>query len=128
MTITVAEYLGQHSAGHESELTDEIRANAAVIVDRANQLLDAFAEDRGLRSGWRPAGVNGAVGGASKSKHMTGQAIDINDNDGSLDAFCKDNPALLESIGLWLEIDTATPTWTHCQSVPPKSGRRFFIP
>lgn len=128
MTISVDDYINQHLVGHEPELTDDIQANAAIICDRANQLLSEFGQDRGLRSGWRPAAINNGAGGAPHSKHMTGQAVDIDDNDGSLDEWCKDNVPVLERIGLWLEIDTATPTWTHVQCVPPGSGHRFFIP
>lgn len=126
--IRVDDYLGQHSAGHVDELTDDILANAQIICDRANQLLDAFGVDRAIRSGWRPAAVNSVVGGATHSRHMTGQAIDVDDRDGSLDEWCKTHVSTLEDIGLWLEIDTATPTWTHLQCVPPRSGNRFFQP
>ena len=126
--ITVDEYIGQHLAGHEQELTDEIRANAEILCGRANQLIAAFGEDRGLRSGWRPAAVNHAAGGAMRSRHMTGQAIDVEDDDGLLDAFCRQNIGLLEQLELWLEDGAATPSWAHIQCVPPRSGRRFFMP
>ena len=126
--ITVAEYIGQHLQGHEAELTEDIQTNAAIVCGRANQLLLEFGEDRSLRSGWRPAAINNKVGGAPRSKLMTGHAVDIADPDGTLDAWCKDNPEVLERLGLWLEIDTATPTWTHVQCVPPRSGNRFFYP
>lgn len=125
--ITVTQYLGQHLKGHEMELTEDIKTNAAIICDKANQLIAEFGEDRGLRSGWRPAAVNHAAGGSMRSRHMTGQAVDIEDNDGLLDAFCKQNIGLLEQLELWLE-DGATPTWCHVQCLPPRSGRRFFIP
>ena len=126
--ITVDEYIGQHIAGHEEELTDEIRANAEILCGRANQLIAAFGEDRGLRSGWRPAAINKSAGGATRSRHMTGQAIDVEDDDGLLDAFCRQNIILLEQLELWLEDGAATPTWCHVQCVPPRSRRRFFIP
>ena len=126
--ITVDEYIGQHLAGHESELTDEIRANAEILCWRANQLIAAFGEDRELRSGWRPSSVNHRVGGAMRSRHMTGHAVDIEDDDGLLDAFCRQNIGLLEQLELWLEDGAATPTWCHVQCVPPRSGRRFFMP
>ena len=126
--ITVDEYLGQHLAGHEQELTDEIRANAVIICGRANQLIKSFGEDRSLRSGWRPTAVNHGAGGALHSRHMSGQAVDIEDVDGRLDAFCRDNIGLLEQVGLWLEDGVATPSWCHIQCVPPRSGHRFFIP
>jgi len=126
--ITVDQYLGQHLQGHETELTEDIKTNAAIICGRANQLIAEFGEDRKLRSGWRPAAVNHSAGGAKLSKHMLGQAVDIEDNDGRLDAFCKQNIGLLEQLELWLEDGTATPTWCHVQCLPPRSGRRFFIP
>jgi len=126
--ITVDEYIGQHLAGHEQELTDEIRANAEILCGRANQLIAEFGEDRGLRSGWRPATINKSAGGATRSKHMLGQAVDIEDKDGRLDEFCKQNIGLLEQLELWLEAPKYTESWAHIQCVPPRSGRRFFIP
>ena len=126
--ITVTQYLGQHLKGHEMELTEDIKTNAAIICEKANQLMAAFGEDRGLRSGWRPAAVNHAAGGAMRSRHMTGQAIDVEDDDGRLDAFCEQNIGLLEQLELWLEDGAATPTWCHLQCVATRSGRRFFIP
>ena len=126
--ITVAQYLGQHLKGHEMELTEDIKTNAAIICEKANHLLDSFGKDRGLRSGWRPTAINSSVCGAPHSKHMTGQAIDIEDNDGALDEFCQKNVPLLESLGLWLEDDAATFGWCHIQCIPPRSGHRFFIP
>lgn len=126
--IPVDKYLGQHLAGHEQELTEDIQTNATIICNRANQLIAAFGEDRELRSGWRPPAVNHNTGGALHSRHMTGHAVDIEDNDGRLDAFCRDNIGLLEQLGLWLEDEVATPTWCHVQCVPPRSGHRFFIP
>jgi len=126
--ITVDQYLGQHLQGHEMELTEDIKANAAIICGRANQLIAAFGVDRELRSGWRPAAVNHSAGGAMRSKHMLGQAVDIEDNDGRLDKFCKQNIGLLEQLELWLEDGASTPSWCHIQCIPPRSGNRFFIP
>jgi len=126
--ITVAQYLSQHLQGHEMELTEDIKTNAAIICEKANQLMSAFGEDRGLRSGWRPATINKSAGGATRSKHMLGQAVDIEDKDGRLDEFCKQNIGLLEQLELWLEAPEYTESWAHIQCVPPRSGRRFFIP
>jgi hypothetical protein len=123
-------YFGQHEAeAAPGELTDEIRANGAITVDRANQLLTASAFDFGQRSGWRPAATNAVIPNAAvKSKHMTGQAVDIVDDEGELDQWCLDNPETLEQIGLWQEHPSATKGWCHVQIVPPKSGRRVFYP
>ena len=127
--LTVEQYLTQHP-GHEAELTDELRANAQLTVDKANQLLASFGEERGLRSGWRPQSVNDAIPTAAKqSKHITCEAIDIDDDDQRLQQWCSaDKGANLIPLGLYMEHFLATPDWTHVQIVPPGSGMRVFFP
>ena len=99
------------------------------MIDKANQLLERFGETRKVNSGWRPASINKAtVGAAPKSKHMECLAIDLEDKDGSLDAWCLENLEVLQEIGLWLESPDATPNWCHIQIVPPRSGNRVFKP
>ena len=127
--LTIDEYLSQHGAGHEAELTDELRANAQVTVDKGNQLLAAFGDDRGQRSGWRPQSVNDATPNAARhSRHITCEAIDINDEDRKLQEWCMDNQAKLVEFGLWMEHPIATPDWLHVQTVAPPSGKRAFFP
>lgn len=127
--ITVEAYLSQHT-GHEAELTDELRANAQVTVDKANQLLTAFGEARGLRSGWRPQAVNNATPHAAHhSAHITCQAIDLDDEDKRLQEWCAaDKGANLVPFGLYMEHPIATPSWTHIQIIPPGTGLRVFYP
>jgi len=140
--ISVDLYLGQHAKeAAEGELTNDIRANAAVLVQRVNRLLEAFLADtslpRVLRSGWRPSGFNasfqhtdasGAMvrGGAQHSKHMTGEGVDLADNDGKLDEWLSDER--LVQFDLYREHPDATPSWCHLQMVAPGSGRRTFRP
>lgn len=136
--ITAQEYLAQHEKeAAPGELTDEIRANAERVCEAANAIEIASGITCKLRSGWRPAGFNasfahhdasGALvrGGALKSKHMTGEGIDIADNDGAIDAWLTDER--LEQLGLYREHPDSTPNWCHVQIVPPRSGRRTFIP
>lgn len=127
--LTVEQYLSQHGAGHEAELTDELRANAQVTVDKANQLLAAFGEERGQRSGWRPQSVNDAMPNAAHASfHITCQAIDLDDDDRRLQNWCVENLPTIASIGLWMENKIATPSWTHVQIVPPHSGQRVYFP
>ena len=127
--ISIADYFMGREVKYGHELTDDLRWNASSTVDRVNQLLEAFGEDREITSGWRPAEINGnVIGAAKKSKHMTCQACDISDPNGTLDAWCMDNLEALERIGLWLEHPDSTPVWTHVQIVPPGSGRRVFRP
>lgn len=119
---------------HAAELTQEIRDNAAVTVQRINALLDKYAEattdqmERKWTSGWRPAAVNASTPGAAKrSKHMTAQAGDVSDDE-SLDTWCMTNQgkAALMLCKLWMEHPSNTPGWTHFQTVPPKSGSLIF--
>jgi hypothetical protein len=35
---------------------------------------------------------------------------------------------MLEEAGLFMESPSKTPRWVHFQTVPPKSGKRIFIP
>lgn len=127
--ITVDEYLSQHGKGHENELTQESRESAALTVAKANQLLEEFGQARGLRSGWRPATVNAATpNSAQSSRHITCQAIDIDDDDRQLQDWCLENLPILERLELWMEHPIATPSWVHVQIVPPGSGKRAFFP
>lgn len=127
--ITLADYWMGRDRTHAADLTAAIRASAEVTVERINRLLAAAKVSGKVSSGWRPPAINAGVKGAAKrSKHMTGQASDLADPKGDLGRWCLDNVAELERIGLWLEHPSATPTWCHLQTVPPKSGRRVFHP
>ena len=132
--ILVEDYLRQHGKGHEDELTDTMRLDAALICDKANMLLEEFGENRGLRSGWRPKSVNDKVPGAARSsKHIICQAVDIADDDGRLKEFVfkteeEGGYPVLEQHNLWAEYGSATPTWLHIQIVAPGSGKRVFFP
>jgi hypothetical protein len=133
--ITLEDYWMGRDKQFAHLLTDELRANAKDIVERANKLL-YFARSSGVlevdlpvNSGWRPPAVNNKVAGASKtSLHMSCKAIDLNDPYGEIDKFCFNNQKILADLGLWLEHPDATPRWCHVQSVPPRSGNRVFKP
>lgn len=108
----------------------EALANAAVTVSRTNELklLYGIKEDV-VASGWRPAEVNNATCNAAKtSTHITGQALDTKDPQRKFAKWCLANLQELEEIGLWMEDPRWTPTWVHLQTVPPKSGKRVYIP
>lgn len=120
----------------------DIRANGMRTVLLANELLDAAAKadvhpstsTSGfgvINSGWRPPAVNAATKGAARgSKHLTGQAIDIDDDGGALDNWLltEDGQAALARLGLWMEHPAATKGWCHVQTIPPASGNRCFYP
>jgi hypothetical protein len=133
--ITLADYCMGHDEEFADEWTPRIRDNAALTIERVNYLLEAYSKSTGdqrprrVNSGWRPIAINMRVrGSAMRSKHISGQACDMSDVHGGLDAWCVSPAGLveLERIGLWLEHPDDTPTWTHFQTVPPDSKRRVF--
>ncbi len=139
--ISVEQYFGQHGAGHEGEITAQMRADAAELVRRWNLLLEAAAKDgshpgvdgitkRALASGWRPAGFNAITANAAKhSMHVTAQACDIRDNpERTLARWCLLNEEFVAEVGLWFERPMWCPSWVHGQIVSPHSGRRFYVP
>jgi hypothetical protein len=122
---------------YAAALTPEIQKNAADLLTRVNFLMAVFytsnqnAHSRRVNSGWRPPALNAKVpGAAATSRHMTGEAIDIGDDDGALDAWLMTiagQKALVDA-RLWMEHPSSTPRWCHVQSQPPRSGRRVFYP
>lgn len=140
MCLSTEQYFAQHLSGHESELTDEIRNNAADLVAKQNKLIDALIQDDVqlkvnpatntlYTSGWRPASVNAATPGAAVfSNHMTGNAGDLYDPHGEIDEWCMNHQNFLAEIGLWLEHPASTKGWSHTQRVAPRSGNRVFYP
>lgn len=127
--LKLVDYYMGRDAEYRSELTGELRANARDIVRRVNRLLQRAGMMRKVTSGWRPAALNATVpGAASGSKHISCLAIDLEDRDGALDAWCMANLPVLEELGLWLEHPRATRGWCHLQTRPPRSGNRVFEP
>ena len=102
-----------------------------MTVQLANMLLLKFGEGRKVNSGWRPPAVNvvNPERGHELQTHDR-RAIDPADPDGDLDEWLMtaEGQAALVEIGLWMEHPAATKSWTHLQTVPPKSGRRTFYP
>lgn len=139
--VTLADYWMGRDVTHGLYLSTDIRRNAALTVELANGLLER-AQAAGVSldinprtgtlvsSGWRPPDINaGTPGAAPRSKHLTGQAIDIYDPDGDLDEWClREKDAALATIGIWLEHPAATKGWSHWQTIPPGSGNRVFYP
>ncbi len=137
--ISLADYWMGRDAEYPLAMTPQIEHNALILLEAVNKALiiastagvRAPLNERGsvVRSGWRPPAVNAATKNAAiNSKHMTGQAVDVEDPKGALGRWFYANAQVLKDIGLWCEHPSMTPTWFHMQSVPPKSGNRFFFP
>lgn len=127
--ITLDEYYMGRDKLFPGELSDAHKMNAQRTVDKANALLEVFGSKRRVTSGWRPAEINSSTKGAApNSKHMTCQAVDLEDNNKELINWCLNNQDILKQLEVWFEDPRATPTWVHMQIVPPTSGHLFFMP
>lgn len=129
--ITLDDYFGAFTATNQPSA--ETRANAITLLSRVNALLAVIdlpeAITPKVNSGWRPAWYNSTVQGAApKSKHITGEAIDLADPEGALDNHLFDYRTLLSQHDLYLEHPLATKGWCHLQCSPPRSGNRVFFP
>lgn len=112
---------------------DYVVANAVELLRRVNLLLSGIdlpeAQQPTVVSGWRPESYNATVPGASlRSKHITGNAIDLSDPEGALDEYLFSHSNRLSEAGVYLEHPLATKGWTHLQSIPPRSGNVIFMP
>lgn len=124
--IGLFDYLRQHA----TQWPPEVEEAAQGLLEKVNALLeDAYcpSPDAGLRSGYRPYSYNVTVMNAKpNSKHQTGHAVDIDDDNEAIDAWLTDE--ILEKYELYREHPSATPSWCHLQDVPPGSGKRTFYP
>ena len=135
--LLITDYWMGRDSKYRGELTGQIRANVDDLMRKVNTLFDLAGiklEDSPksgspITSGWRPPEVNASTpNAAARSKHMTGQAVDLYDPEGDLDDWCMAHQDRLAAVGLWLEHPSATKGWCHLQSIPPRSGNRVFYP
>jgi hypothetical protein len=129
--ITLAEYLmGRDKLYPEEFAAHNVEANAQFLLHQVNTLLKGLnLEGVEVRSGWRPAEINKKVGGAPKSAHLVGRAIDIADPLGGLAAVIKDNPEKLRAVQLWMEDPAHTKTWVHLDNITRRDrASRIFLP
>ena len=62
-----------------------------------------------------------------QSNHLFGRAVDLADPDGAFYKWCHEEGAQkLEELELWGE--EGTKGWTHLQTQPPRSQKRWFLP
>lgn len=120
-----------------NKLDSVIKMNLAILLQKINLIRSAYGKPMIVNSGLRsmkhhleiyrrmiPPPPKVPMG----SKHLFGLAVDISDPQHELQKWCLKNINILEKTGLWMEEFSYTPSWCHFQIVPPKSGKRFFIP
>ena len=66
--------------------------------------------------------------GAPHSAHKEGQAVDIYDPKGQIDAWLLEFPLALVDFGLYIEHPDKTPGWSHWSTRRPGSGQHIFWP
>lgn len=118
---------------HNYPTNKVIDANLQILLQRMNELRDAWAKPMIITSGLRSDEKQLQLVSEGKSKalfsnHLAGAACDVLDKKGLLGKWCLKNGDLLRRIGLWCEHPEYTKGWVHFQILPPKSGNRFFIP
>jgi len=135
--LRLANYWMDRAVAYKGDMSPEIVRAATHLLRKVNQLiavsglaLEPHPVTRNpISSGWRPPAVNARVPNAApRSKHMTGDAVDLYDPEGELDEWCMEHLDVLAELGLWMEHPSATKGWCHLQQVPPRSGRRVFWP
>lgn len=102
-------------------------ANLNYLLECINKLRLLWNKPMIVTSGYRTVLHNKAIGGAKLSNHVTCRALDIQDLDGSLKAFCRlnDYKALIDC-NLYMESGDSTLTWAHFQT--KSTSKREFIP
>ncbi len=110
----------------QSPLSDEQEQNLSVLLKKINEVRNKYGKPMYVSSGYRPAAINAAKGGAKESTHTLCMAVDFKDHDGSIRKWVLENLQLFKDLGLYIEDFRWTPTWVHMQT--RKTSKRIFIP
>ena len=119
-----------------SELPKDVQENIKTLVSRINQLFDGYSWPKTLprvvNSGYRRP-QDQPKNAAQSSPHLIGCAVDLDDDDSGITwKYVFKNLTKTKQIGLWIEDPRWTHgsvgSWVHLQIIPPKSGKRIFIP
>ncbi len=132
--ITLTEYWQDRQETYSDEWTFEVKQNAAELLSRVNKLLKELKiSSARVTSGWRPREINQRIGGAPRSYHITGQAVDLRDNDAQdFSKIIISNKHLLHRHQLWMENPSFTrgnTNWVHLDiGTRPEKDLRVFNP
>jgi hypothetical protein len=108
------------------ECNVSVRINAADLAERVSKLITRLGVNASVSSGYRTQKANSGANGATRSAHMTGEAVDLVDKDGSLARMITER--LLEEFNLYMENPQFTKGWVHLQIRKTRSGKRVFNP
>lgn len=133
MSVTFVEILHGHLI---SDVPINHQQNIDKLLIAINKFRAEYNKPMLVTSGYRTALDQERINPSVKhSRHMTGEAVDVADTDGSLYDYAYANQDKLKEWGLWCELGTnkhGVNSWTHFQCVPYGSyvdGKsRFFSP
>lgn len=112
MTL-ITQYFAYQTA-YPLEVTPKLLSDAFYFLKKIEKiLLDLGLLNPIVTSGWRPIEVNKLIGGAPKSYHCLGRAIDLRDEASGLYKLIEERSTLLTTHGLWLEDGRFTKGWVH---------------
>lgn len=110
----------------EYPLSEAQAVNLSKLLKALNKFRNTYGKPMVVTSGYRPGSYNTRAGGAPNSAHLSCEACDFADTDGTLDQYCLDNQQVLIDCGLWQEHPDSTPGWIHIDTRPRKN--RVFRP
>ena len=130
----MAQYAGPWSK--TADFNDRCKSNAVELLKRVNLLLADYGtvpnnpDTKSQVSGhiWGGFRTQECRIGATDSAHKQGMAVDVFDPETKLSKWLTNNPEKLIKYNLYREAPSATLTWAHLTTRPPKSGRRTFYP
>lgn len=124
--MTVRE-LNPHLRVLTKEQTDNLTELARRITLLEELMERTFTVNSGFRTKMDQLKINPRN---PNSSHCTGQAVDLDDKDGSIYDFLINNPDFTIKLDFYIEQSTYTKTaksrWVHIQSRP--TINRFFVP
>lgn len=133
IAITVRDYFGKWQPTRARDVQNAKALLATITplleaADRAGVTFEINPHTATLVSGEQYGGYRPPFCpiGAPDSAHKTGEAIDIYDPHGKLDAWLTD--ATLEKYNLYREHPTKTELWCHLTTRAPSSHKRTFYP
>lgn len=112
------------------ELTPEIVENLTKLFVKMDVIRKFFSNQILVHCAFRPPKYNKEIGGAKKSAHMEGKAVDFHVRcvtcDDAKSAILRYN--LLEKLEMRMENRPGS-NWIHLDTrAPGKDGKRFFLP
>jgi hypothetical protein len=133
--FTLSELL-ESQAARRKNITEQFNPSGEVVLALNNlvdNILDPLRESYGkpirISSGYRCKRVNAAVGGASTSQHLLGQAADIQAADGlnmPLFEFIKEMDLPFDQL-IWEYGTKTNPAWVHVSYGPRNRRQILFI-